>query len=329
MTDALLVPLRDLELADAQGRRREFAEKAKAEGTWRVYNRHWLRFVTFAEGRSASPWPPTDPGLVADYIIHMREGGAAASTMKVALAAIAHRSRLAGSLSPTEHPQVQEVLAGAVRLAAREGAGRGSSDPLLPADIRSFISVLKQGLIGQRDMALLTFGLSGGFRREELTRLRVENLRIDREGILVTLPWSKTDQTGKGHTRRIVRGEHQELCPVANIETWLAASGIRSGHLFRPITRGVVRERQLSARRIDQVIREYAERVMVVKPGALRGKRYSAHSLRAGLCTAAALAGKPEHQIRDHVGHKSAQTTAKYIRMAKVAQSTVTKGIGL
>jgi integrase len=328
-TLSLLVPARDIAEADDQARRREYAARAKADGTWAVYDGHWRRFGAFAATRSRDAGPPVEPGLVADYVIFLREQGKASSTLKVALAAIAHRCRLAGAPSPTEHPQVAEVLAGAVRLAARAGAGRGAADPLLPADIRSFISELKAGIVGQRDMALLTFGLAGGFRREELCRLKLENLRFDADGILVTLPWSKTDQAGEGHVRRIARGDSAELCPVSNLQTWLAATGITEGPLFRPIYQGKVIARSLSPRRVDQIIREYTQRVMAAHPGALLGRRYSAHSLRSGLCTAAALAGKAEHEIRDHVGHKSAATTARYIRAARVRTSGVTKGIGL
>jgi integrase len=266
---------------------------------------------------------------VADYIIELRERGNAGSTLTVAVSAISHRNKHANCPSPLDHPQVREVLAGAKRLAARAGAGRGPSEPLLPADIRSFVTKLKSGLVGQRDMALLTFGLAGGFRREELCRLTLDCLRFDGSGVLVTLRFSKTDQEGEGHTRRISLGDSLDLCPVANVRTWLAASGITSGYLFRPIVNGRAMERPLSPRRVDQIVREYTRRVMAETPGALAGKRYSAHSLRAGLCTAAALAGKSEREIREHVDHKSAQTTARYIRGAKIRASAVTKGIGL
>ena len=326
---ALLVPARDLAAADDAARRREYAERAKAEGTWSVYRGHWQRFATFARARGREPGPPSDPGLVADYIIDLTERGRAASTISVALAAIVHQATLAGAPSPAEHPQVREVLSGARRIAARSGAGRGPSDPLLPADIRSFVSQLKRGLQGQRDLALITFGFAGGWRREELCRLRFENVRFDGEGILVTLPWGKSDQEGEGHVRRIARGEHIELCPVANLQVYLAASGIRTGYLFRPVLHGHVLDRQLSARRVDQIIREYSRRVAATNPDALVGKKFSAHSMRSGLCTAAALAGKSESEIRDHVGHKSAQTTARYIRSARVRVSNVTRGIGL
>lgn len=329
MSSNLLVPERDLVAHAGAERRRDYAARAKAEGTWSAYDGHWKRFVTFALGSGRDAGPPTDPAIVADYIIDLCERGRAASTITVALAAIVHRAALAGASSPADHPQVREVLAGAKRICARSHAGRGPSDPLLPADIRRFVAHLKRGLQGQRDIALITFCFAGGFRREELCRLRVEDLRFDGEGVMVRLPWGKSDQEGEGHTRRISRGDSAELCPVANLQTYLAATGIRTGPLFRPILQGRALERALSPRRVDQIVREYGRRVLKTNPGALLGKKYSAHSLRSGLCTAAALAGKPEHEIRDHVGHKSAQTTARYIRAAHLGVSSVTRGIGL
>lgn len=253
----------------------------------------------------------------------------AASTLGVAVAAVAHQNRLAAAPSPADHPQVREVLIGAKRLAARAGAGRGEADPLLPADIGHIVARLKRGLVGQRDLALLTFGVAGGFRREELTRLKVENLRFGHESVMVRLPWAKSDQLGEGHERRICNGERIELCPVRNLTLWLDAAGITSGWVFRPIYYGrTIGEKQLSPRRIDQIVREYTRAILKEQPGALPGRRYSAHSLRSGLCTAAAIAGKLEHEIRDHVGHRSAASTARYIRAAKRQASSVTKGIG-
>ncbi len=322
------MPVADIARHEAAERRRAYAAGGKAEGTWAVYDGHWGRFQAFQVARGEAAAVPADPAAVADYIIHLRERGLASSTISVAVAAIGHRHRLAGAPSPLDHPQVREVLAGARRMAARDQAGRGPSEPLLPSDLRAFIARLKPGVQGQRDMALLSFGLAGGFRREELARLRISDLRIEHDGITVRLPWSKSDQTGEGHTRRIAKGDSPELCPVTSVLVWLAASGIKEGPLFRPVLRGVVQPNGLSPRRIDQIVREYTRRVMADDPTALVGKKYSAHSLRSGLCTAAALAGKPEHEIREHVGHRSAQSTARYIRLAKVRKSTVTSGIG-
>jgi integrase len=329
-TSSLLVPAVDVEMELAAERRREFAAKAKAEGTWKVYDGHWGRFVAYCQARGLEPGPPSSAGTVADWIIELQSQGRAKGTLSVAVAAVAHRNRLAGAPSPLDHPQVREVLAGAKRMAARSSPGRGPSEPLLPADLRAIVARLKPGLGGIRDLALLTFGFAGGFRREELCRLELGHLRFDPDGIIVHLPWSKGDQEGEGHDRRIARGDHLELCPVRNLQLWLSAAGIQQGPLFRPIHYGRhVTERPLSPRRVDQIVREYTRIVINADPGLLPGRKYSAHSLRSGLCTSAALAGKSESEIRDHVGHKSAQTTAKYIRASKIRMSTVTKGIGL
>lgn len=330
MTESsLLVPLRDLKRADKASRRAEFAQEGKSEGTWRVYNSAWERFEEWCELEESEPGPPTSPEVIADYAIVLCDAGKSQSTIRVALSAIAHKNRLAGVSSPLLHPQLAEVVAGIYRRCAKEQRGRGPSEPLLPEDMRKFVTRLKQGLIGTRDLALLTFGLAGGFRRSELVRLRIEDLSFEPQAVRVHLPWSKSDQEGDGHDRRICYGENSELCPVRNLQLWISASGIRSGPIFRTIINKRVQDRGLSARRIDQIIREYARAVLQINPNALPGTKYSAHSLRSGLCTAAAIAGKPEWEIRDHVGHKSSASTGRYIRAAKRRQSTLTKGIGL
>lgn len=329
-SSGLLVPAVDVALWARQERRREYAAHAKSEGTWRVYAGHWKRFLAFCRGAGLDPGPPTAPEVLADYIVALREAGKAAASLSVAVAAVGHQNRLAAYPAPGEHPQVQEVLAGARRLAAAAGAGRGASDPLLPDDLRKMVARLKPGLGGIRDAALLSIGLAGGFRREELARIDLSDLRFDADGVRVTLRRSKTDQDGRGHERRICRGEFLELCPVGNLQAWLAAAHITTGPVFRPIVYGrIILERAMSPRRIDQIVREYTRAILKDDPTALGGRKYSAHSLRSGLCTAAALAGKPEYEIREHVDHRSATTTARYIRAAGRRASKVTKGIGL
>lgn len=318
----LLVPVRDLDLAERAGRRAEFARSGKADGTWRVYDRAWERFAGWAAKRQESPLVPAAPELVADYAIALFEQGLSGSTIRVAMSAIAHRHALQSLPTPTAHAAVAEVLAGIYRKAGKEGRGRGASDPLMPDGIRRIVGKLKPGLTGTRDLALITFGFASGFRRSELVRITVEDLTFEGDvAVVVRLQWSKRDQEGKGHSRRIVRGDHPELCPVANLKLWLAASGIRSGALFRGIVKNRVQPEALSARRVDEIVRQAARAVEL--------GHFSSHSLRSGLLTAAAIAGKQEWEMREHVDHKSAASTARYIRTARVRTSTLTKGIGL
>lgn len=330
MSSGLLVPQGDVDVALRAERRREYAGAAKAPGTWQVYDGHWERFQAFCRASWLIAGPPTPPDVLADYIVSLRESGKAASSITVAVAAVAHRNRLAACPSPAEHPQVREVLAGARRLAAQARAGRGPSDPLLPADLRRLIARVKPSLVGLRNLALLSVGLAGGFRREELARIAVEDVKFEEGGMRIRLARGKTDQEGKGHERRIVLGDYVELCPVRNLRAWLCAANITSGPIFRPIVYGkTIQPKAISARRIDQIVRELGRAALEADPNALSGRKYSAHSLRSGLCTSAALAGKDIKQIADHVGHRSTNTTARYIRAAGVLSSGVTKGIGL
>jgi hypothetical protein len=54
----------------------------------------------------------------------------------------------------------------------------------------------------------------------------------------------------------------------------------------------------------------------------------SGHSLRAGYCTAAALAGTPEWKIRRRSRHRTAELVARYVRAAEEWTDSGLKGVG-
>ena len=334
----LLVPERDLSVARRAERREGYVRDARAPGTQAVYQRHWGYFVTWCQRHRVEPGvhvsaplrSPVSPQTVADYLVDLADERKAHSTLQGALAAIAARHHQEGLPTPTAHPYVREILSGARRRGAREGRGRGKSEPLLPPELRRFVATLDDGLRGQRDLALLTVGFAGGFRRSELVRIDVGDLRWGKDSVTIRLRWSKADQEGEGHERRLVNGQHLELCPVRSLRAWLGSSGIQSGPVFRGVDRwGNVSRSALSACRVDEIVREYVKLAMDAFPETFQGGHYSAHSLRSGLITAALLAGKQVQDVQAHVGHASVQTTLGYARAAAVRTSTVTSGIGI
>ena len=64
-------------------------------------------------------------------------------------------------------------------------------------------------------------------------------------------------------------------------------------------------------------------------PAGLEQTRYSGHSLRAGLVTAAAKAGKSTHAIMRQTGHRSVAMVARYVREAQLFDDNAASGIGL
>ena len=57
--------------------------------------------------------------------------------------------------------------------------------------------------------------------------------------------------------------------------------------------------------------------------------RYSGHSLRAGLATSAAKAGKSRWAIKKTTGHRSDAMVDRYIRDAELFSDNAAAGIGL
>jgi integrase len=181
-----------------------------------------------------------------------------------------------------------------------------------------------QALLGLRNRALLLVGFGGAFRRSELVGLDAADVRFVREGLVLTLRRSKTDQEAAGELKAIPYGERLESCPVRALQAWLEAAGITSGALFRPVTCwGRVAERQLS----DQVV------ALVVKQRAvalgLDPRAYAGHSLRAGLATAAARAGVEERDIMRQTGHRSERMVRKYIREGQLFRNNASGRVGL
>jgi integrase len=92
------------------------------------------------------------------------------------------------------------------------------------------------GVKDARDRALLLIGFAGGFRRSEIAALDYDDAERVRQGIIVTLKRSKTDQEGAGRTIGIPFGRTRH-CPVLALDRWLDVSWIEAGPIFRPIDR--------------------------------------------------------------------------------------------
>jgi integrase len=58
-------------------------------------------------------------------------------------------------------------------------------------------------------------------------------------------------------------------------------------------------------------------------------KDYSGHSLRAGLVTAAAMAGVSERVIMQQIGHKNTEMLRRYIREGSLFRENAAAAVGL
>jgi integrase len=277
-------------------------EATTAPNTRRAYENDLRQFLAW--GGSV----PARPEIVAAYL------AAHAKTFSVAtlgrrVVAIGRAHALRGLPDPTKSELVRLTLRGARRL---HGHPQRRVAPLRVEHLSAIVSVLGGSTRDLRDRALLLIGFAGAFRSSELSAVNCNWIERTEQGVVLTLPKSKTDQEGRGRNAAIPR-VGGPICPVASLDAWLEASGIRDGPLFRLVSKaGKVLEMRLSASAVANIVKQRAAQI------GLDPQRYSGHSLRAGFATSAAAAGLSAWEIKGQTGHVSDAVLGGYIREADI-----------
>jgi integrase len=276
----------------------DYVRHSLAENTQRAY----LADLAHFEGWGGSL--PALPETVAAYLAeHAETLSVATLVRRLASLSKAHQSH--GWHNPTRAELVKATLRGVKR---SRGTEQREAKPLLRGDLFLVLDAMGERLKDARDKALMLVGFAGGFRRSELVRLDCVDIETVRQGIVVRLRWSKTDQTGEGRKIGVPRGRTR-WCPVSALDQWLSRSGISEDAVFRPIDRhGRIQANRLSGEAVSLVVKERVETTGIDPAG------YSGHSLRAGLATSAAQAGVSTWKIRAQTGHSSDAMLSRYIR---------------
>jgi len=298
---------------------RDYAADAKAKNTRKAYRSDWKRFESWCTKNGLDPLPAA-PTTVAFYL-SAHADKLKISTLTRHLATISQAHKTAGLESPTASPQVRAVFQGIKRA---HGTAVDAKRPVLVPDLRRMMDALPGTTIGVRDRALLLLGFAGAFRRSELVAVDVDDIEQTDDGLTVTVRHSKTDQEQAGRKIGIPYGSDPATCPVRAVKAWLEISGITTGALFRSVTRhGRVNDKRLSDRAVAEVVKRTAK-AADLDPAQLAG-----HSLRAGLATSAAKAGKSERSIMAQTGHRSIAVARRYIRDGELFTDNAAAGIGL
>ena len=209
-------------------------------------------------------------------------------------------------------------------LRRRYGAAQTEKAPLLLDDLREALPLLPETIPGRRDAALLLLGFAGAFRRSELAALEVGDIEETRQGLIVTLRRSKTDQEGRGRAVAIPYGRQPLTCAVTAVRLWREVAAIDSGPLLRSVDRhGNIGRGAIQAATVARVVKRVAASL------GLDARRYGGHSLRAGLTTSAYLGGADDRAIMRQSGHKSRQMLDRYIRSAEMWKNNAASTAGM
>ena len=321
MQTALTTTQTDAALTSLVDKARAFAANSKAGNTIRAYQSDWQHFTAWCGAHDVASMPAA-PGTVALYITDSTDECKVA-TITRRMAAISKAHQAAGLESPCSmrHAVVAETLHGIKRTLGTAQTGKAA---LLTNDLRTLIAAIPDSLIGKRDAALLLLGFAGGFRRSELVALGVADIEFCEDGLKVTLRRSKTDQEAAGRVVGIPHGSNAQLCPVRALRHWLTAAGVADGPVFRAVDR---HSNVATAALTGQVVATVLKRYCAV--AGLNAATFGAHSLRAGMCTQAALNGASERSIQRQTGHKSVAMLRRYIRDGQIFHDNAAGRLGL
>lgn len=296
-----------------------FAAASMSENTRRVYAHAWGAFVEWCEAYGVRALP-VRPGNLAIYLTELAAERLSASSIDVALAAIAKAHRAAGHPSPRDDERVRAVRVGIRRTVGVAGTPRRA---LVSEALKRCLDTCDDSRIGVRDRAVLLVGWAAALRRSELCALDVSDVTRTSEGAVLRIRRSKSDQEGHGTGVAIVLASDPKLCPVAALDTWMLVLGSRSGPLFVRLaneTRGKSGAR-LKPAAIWAIVRRRVELA------GLPPSEYGAHSLRSGFVTSAARAGASERSIMRHTRHTSTSSLRRYIHEATPFDDHPGKGL--
>ncbi|MER8809229.1 site-specific integrase [Mesorhizobium australicum] len=247
---------------------------------------------------------PATPETVAAYLAEGAQTYAVA-TLQRRLASISKAHRAISAEDPTKSELVRATLRGVRRTL---GVKQRQAQALLRDDLFAILERLGDRTKDVRDRALLLLGWACALRRSELVALDVADIAFTSQGALVTVKKSKTDQEAAGRSLPVPFGRTRH-CPIAALKRWLEVAGITDGPIWLGMDKhGNIIPERLSGEAVSDVVK-----VRVCNAG-YDPSGFSAHSMRSGFATSAAMAGASSYKIRQVTGHRSEAGLAPYLR---------------
>lgn len=305
-----------VKLSDLRERAEYFASLSVSKATKRAYESDWNDFYNFCRSHELESLPAT-PETVCLYISRLASQNTVSTIVRrlTSITAIHHAAK---HDSPAKNDAVNRVMKGIKR---KHGTPPYQSKALSWGDTKRLIAQCDCLMIGLRDAAILALGWTSALRRSEIVALDIGDLEFCKEGLVISVRRSKTDQEGQGAKIGIPRSK-EEPCPVEIIKRWidrLADYGrephnplfVRLGAAARGKWFAEPGDR-LDDRIVNNIVKRYA------KYAGFNPQIYSAHSLRRGLATEAGARGVPERVISRHTRHRSIAVLRGYIESGTI-----------
>ena len=300
----------------AEERRRieEISSYSKATSTRSRYDREVVKFLSWLEDRGEDAMLPVSPGLVLVYLSECADKYKM-KTIRLIVSAIKDAHETAGHASPTDDPEVKELIEGLTREKRGEGLKQA---PALSRDgldriIRTACIPRPRGRgqgkereqtarkRGREDIAMLHVQFDGMLRIGELCDLLWGDIKYnaDRRSGTATIRHSKTDQVGGGAI------------------VWLSPGAMSALEAIRPLSE------QPDDRIFRMTVVSATRRIKVAGIAAGLGDGLSGHSARVGMTQELVKAGIHIAAIMRAGRWSSAEMVPYYSRNILASESGV------
>ncbi len=290
------------------------AAAGKAPLTHKALDHDWKLFTRYCGdiGRDALP---ATAETVELYVSAMNTAGLAPATMTRRVCSISKFHKMAGLPTPVVRGgSVWALITNVPYQRARDGKPVESKrkNALSTDELRQISRILAadKSQMAIRDRAIIVFGLASAMRRSELSGLNLADIHFTKQGLSVLIRKSKRDQAQKGREIGISPGRRAASCPVRTLKAWLKVRGRWDGPLFCAIEarKRTFERRRLGKEGVSLVVKRCVQLI------GLDPSKYGAHSLRAGMVTAALDSGVSAMNIMRRTGHKTVNMVALYDR---------------
>ena len=326
---------------------RHLVEQGMGENTLRALasDLAYLEAWSLALTGSPLPWPAPE-GLVMRFIAHhlwdpaqrdkdpehgmppavaaalqaqdlLRVSGPhAPSTVKRRLAHWGTLHRWRGVAGPFKSPHLRTAIRLAVRASTRPRTRKSKRSVTADVLEKLLHTCVLERFVDVRDRALLLVAFaSGGRRRSEVARLRVEQL-IPQDPVPAHPEGPDSPKLAciaiqLGRTKTGVADEDRRVLLIGRsadaLLAWLARAKITTGVVFRGIDRwGTLESTALSPQAVNLILKKRA------RLAGLDAVEFSAHGLRSGYLTETARRGIPLVEAMQQSQHRSVQQAASY-----------------
>ncbi|AVC52696.1 site-specific integrase [Rhizobium leguminosarum bv. viciae] len=282
-----------------------------------------LKFVAHhlwaPEKRAADP----DHGMPADVDEDLRSQGFlrsagphAPSTVRRRLANWSTLTKWRGFDGAFASPALKSAIRLAIRAVPRQRLRKSAKAVTGDVLAKLLATCATDSLRDLRDRAILMVAFaSGGRRRSEIAGLRREQLTIeppieepDGPPLLSLAIHLGRTKTSSGEENDVV---YLTGRPVEALNAWMTAAKVESGSVFRGIGRwGTVSKRAIDPQSVNAIIKQRVEMA------GLKAGEFSAHGLRSGFLTEAAIRNIPLLEAMEQSRHRSVQQASNYYNNA-------------